>query len=125
MRQANSDSQPTKAGEAVWASLPWPPRRLQVFDAMARLAKRDQDSVGPLPPVKRNSSRVAPSASVREDAPVVLVVDDVHVNRRVAELVLKRLGYRTAIADSGLAALEILTRTVCAAVLMDCHMPEM
>ena len=28
---------------------------------------------------------MAPSASVGEDAPVVLVVDDVHVNRRVAK----------------------------------------
>ena len=53
---------------------------------------------------------MAPSASVREDAPFVLVVDDLCVNRRVAELALRRLGYRTAIADSGLAALEILTR---------------
>ena len=55
----------------------------------------------------------------------MLVVDDVEVNRRVAERMLARLGYRSQTADSGLAALEILTRTECAAVLMDCRMPDM
>jgi len=55
----------------------------------------------------------------------VVVVDDVEVNRRVAQRMLARLGYRTEAADGGLAALEVIERTGCAAVLMDCRMPDM
>src|SRR5438132_1139531 len=37
-----------------------------------------------------------------------MVVDDVFVNRRVAERMLTRLGYRTQAAERGLGALEVL-----------------
>jgi CheY-like chemotaxis protein len=125
MSHASNGSQQTEAGDKVRASLPWPRRQSQLSDALSRVANQDQDRVEPLARAKRNSLPAAPSASAREQAPLVLVVDDVDVNRRIAVLILNRLGYRTQTAASGLAALDILTRTVCAAVLMDCHMPDM
>jgi PAS domain S-box-containing protein len=76
-------------------------------------------------PARRHARDAAVSSSIRADAPLVVVVDDVEVNRRVAERMLARLGYRTQTADGGRAALEILTRTECAAILMDCRMPDM
>jgi len=55
----------------------------------------------------------------------VLVVDDSEVNRRVAERMLHRLGYRTESGDSGMVALNLLAVGQYAAVLMDCRMPDM
>jgi signal transduction histidine kinase/CheY-like chemotaxis protein len=55
----------------------------------------------------------------------VLVVDDNAVNRRVASLMLERLGYAVAVADSAQAALQQLSQESFAVVLMDVEMPEM
>ncbi|MDX2009100.1 MAG: ATP-binding protein [Myxococcaceae bacterium] len=55
----------------------------------------------------------------------VLVVDDNAVNRRVAEGLLQRAGYRVQSVTNGQEALDALQRTPFAAVLMDCHMPVM
>ncbi len=55
----------------------------------------------------------------------ILVVDDNIVNREVALALLSRLGYETASAHSGQAALEALARSSFDAVLMDVEMPEM
>jgi two-component system sensor histidine kinase/response regulator len=68
---------------------------------------------------------LAPSRPVAEDAPRVLVVDDSDVNRRVAERMLARLGYRSESSASGLVALNLLALSPYAAVLMDCRMPDM
>src|SRR6202011_3095406 len=70
-------------------------------------------------------ARRAPSTTVAENAPRVLVVDDSEVNRRVAERILARLGYRTQSGDSGLVAVNLLGLGPYAAVLMDCRMPDM
>ena len=55
----------------------------------------------------------------------VLVVDDNPINRRVAEGLLQRAGYRVQSVTNGQEALDALQRTPFAAVLMDCHMPVM
>src|SRR6266849_2780298 len=47
------------------------------------------------------------------------------VNRRVAEWMLARLGYRSEAAEGGVAALDMLAHTTFDAVLMDCRMPDM
>ncbi len=58
-------------------------------------------------------------------APLVLVVDDSITVRRVTQRLLKREGYRVALANDGLHALELLAQEKPAVVLSDIEMPRM
>jgi signal transduction histidine kinase/DNA-binding NarL/FixJ family response regulator len=64
-------------------------------------------------------------AEAADDAPLVLVVDDNAINRRVAHLQLVRLGYRVAEAENGREALSRVAAAPPAAILMDIEMPVM
>jgi two-component system, sensor histidine kinase and response regulator len=57
----------------------------------------------------------------------VLVVDDNEVNRKLARVQLKRLGYQIGIAKNGLEAVAAVQDPLLHfdAILMDCQMPEM
>ncbi|NVI10005.1 response regulator, partial [Paraburkholderia youngii] len=57
--------------------------------------------------------------------PLVLVVDDSITVRRVTQRLLKREGYRVALAADGLQALERLQEERPAVVLSDIEMPRM
>jgi chemosensory pili system protein ChpA (sensor histidine kinase/response regulator) len=59
------------------------------------------------------------------DVPLVLVVDDSITVRRVTQRLLKREGYRVALAIDGLQALERLQEEIPAVVLSDIEMPRM
>lgn len=61
----------------------------------------------------------------QEEQPVVLVVEDNHVNRMVARQMLKRGGIVTEEADGGRHALEHLRERPFDLVLMDVQMPGM
>ena len=56
---------------------------------------------------------------------LILVVEDNHVNQRVAVAQLKKLGFRTQVASNGREALDALSATGFDVVLMDCQMPEL
>lgn len=56
---------------------------------------------------------------------LILVVEDNVINQKVAVGLLKRLGYRADIAESGAKALDAVAQQQYALVLMDCQMPEM
>ena len=58
-------------------------------------------------------------------APLVLVVDDSLTVRRVTERMLRREGYRVALAKDGLDALERLAQEKPSIVLSDIEMPRM
>jgi two-component system, sensor histidine kinase and response regulator len=62
---------------------------------------------------------------VRPDAPIVLVVEDNETNRVVATALLSRRGLRTAVAQNGVEAVEMVATNDYAAVFMDCSMPEL
>jgi signal transduction histidine kinase/CheY-like chemotaxis protein len=66
----------------------------------------------------------ARSAEPGADWPILLV-DDNPVNRKVAQRLIERLGYRVELAANGREAVERMARARYAAVLMDCQMPEM
>lgn len=55
----------------------------------------------------------------------ILLVDDVEVNRKVASLMLKKLGYQADFATNGIEAIEALRHKSYDIVLMDIQMPEM
>lgn len=62
---------------------------------------------------------------VAHQLPLVLVVDDSITVRRVTQRLLKREGYRVALANDGLQALERLQEEVPAVILSDIEMPRM
>jgi CheY-like chemotaxis protein len=61
----------------------------------------------------------------RPGASPILVVDDNEVNRKVAALFVRRLGFDAQVAGSGAEALSMMAGASYALVLMDCQMPEM
>ncbi len=75
----------------------------------------------------RRAAEVAeqPVAAAVSDVPLVLVVDDSITVRRVTQRLLRREGYRVALAADGLQALERLAEERPAVVLSDIEMPRM
>jgi len=68
----------------------------------------------------------APPPGTQEDERVsILVVEDNTINQTIAVLNLQKRGYHVLVAGDGQQALDVLARTPCAAVLMDCQMPLM
>lgn len=80
-----------------------------------------------------DNDRVAVSGLVSESAlsPVfqkpisVLLVEDHDINRKLAEIMLQRMGYRYVSASDGLQALDVLEKDRFDVVLMDVMMPVM
>jgi chemosensory pili system protein ChpA (sensor histidine kinase/response regulator) len=67
----------------------------------------------------------ARAAAANTLAPLVLVVDDSITVRRVTQRLLKREGFRVALANDGLHALEVLAQEKPDVVLSDIEMPRM
>jgi signal transduction histidine kinase/CheY-like chemotaxis protein len=55
----------------------------------------------------------------------ILVADDNHVNIKVAQMTLRRLGYECDLATTGLEAIEALARHGYDVIFMDVQMPEL
>jgi CheY-like chemotaxis protein len=55
----------------------------------------------------------------------ILVAEDNTVNQRVIQLQLKKAGYKTTIAASGVEVLRKLEESDYDVILMDCQMPEL
>jgi CheY-like chemotaxis protein len=55
----------------------------------------------------------------------ILIVDDCEVNRKVASLMLKKLGHQADFATNGIEAIEALAHHSYDVILMDIQMPEM
>ncbi|GAB4210909.1 MAG: hypothetical protein Fur007_00090 [Rhodoferax sp.] len=66
-----------------------------------------------------------PAVGAAALAPLVLVVDDSVTVRRVTQRLLQREGYRVALANDGLHALEVLAQERPVVVLSDIEMPRM
>ncbi|MDP2144624.1 MAG: ATP-binding protein [Gallionella sp.] len=68
---------------------------------------------------------VKPLLLDREDAPVVLAVDDHPTNRELLARQIRLLGLRAETAENGNVALSMWRDGNFAMVITDCHMPEM
>jgi CheY-like chemotaxis protein len=55
----------------------------------------------------------------------ILLVDDIEENRKIASLMLNKLGYRADLATNGVEAIEALENKPYDILLMDIQMPEM
>jgi two-component system, sensor histidine kinase and response regulator len=99
-----------------------PVRQSQLFDTLVSVLS------GTAEPAARAASRTGEpvaGAATQPAGPHILVVEDTPINQQVARGMLAKLGYRADIAANGRMALDALGATTYAAVLMDCHMPEL
>jgi two-component system sensor histidine kinase/response regulator len=113
-----------------------PPRRTQlraIAEAAHAAALTSSSSHALLPqtrpaPPEANGAARAPAAGASPAARPsrhVLVVEDNLVNRRVAVLLLERLGCTVTLASNGAEAVAAAAATQFDIVFMDCHMPVM
>jgi chemosensory pili system protein ChpA (sensor histidine kinase/response regulator) len=93
-----------------------------VYGDLARAMEANGDSAQQLAKESDGGSKVP---EVAHQLPLVLVVDDSITVRRVTQRLLKREGYRVALANDGLQALERLQEEVPAVILSDIEMPRM
>ena len=99
-----ADSRPGR-GSTFWVELPFEVREVPE-------PARDPDRVGVVDGHRGNGRRGR-----------VLIVEDNALNQRVADAMVRKLGYGTVIAGGGRQALALLDRQPVDAVLMDCQMP--
>jgi two-component system, sensor histidine kinase and response regulator len=105
-----------------------PVRRSRLLDAIATVMAGEAEPesiVGPLRPPAQVEAAPALRGDNGGTRPSILVAEDNAVNQKVAAVNLEQRGYRVYLANDGREALDVLARTPCAAVLMDCQMPEM
>jgi chemosensory pili system protein ChpA (sensor histidine kinase/response regulator) len=88
-----------------------------VYGEQARALSVRRDAQG--------STSAAAGIAVSDQLPLILVVDDSITVRRVTQRLLKREGYRVALANDGLHALEKLQEERPTVVLSDIEMPRM
>jgi PAS domain S-box-containing protein len=104
----------------IGAYLTKPVRQSHLYDAIASLMGASSAKV---------EDRLVTRQTIRERRAAsrlrLLVAEDNAVNQKVAARMLESLGYRVDVAANGLEAVEALSHVPYAAILMDCHMPEM
>ena len=106
----------------IEAYLTKPVRQSELYDAIATvMGTTEEAGEESAPLVTRHTLREMNTGH----RPHLLLAEDNPVNQKVAARMLERLGYRVDVAQNGLEALEALSRTRYAAVLMDVQMPEM
>lgn len=83
----------------------------------------------PLEPIEelqpKFSSGIELSMPVSPTAKTILVAEDNEINRRLATVILEKMGFDVVTAANGEEALERFNETKCSLVLMDCQMPVM
>jgi PAS domain S-box-containing protein len=104
------------------SALAKPVRQSLLFDAITDVVGAEADAAAPA------GEGAAPAdeyhAALREHR-LVLLAEDNPTNQKVAQLILRKLGYACHIVDNGQAALDAVGTLPYALVLMDCQMPVM
>ena len=94
-------------------------KRLLGHAAHASVAAPTVDAIGDSP------ATPPPARAAQISAGRLLLVEDNFVNERVAIYMLAKLGHQVDVARQGREAIDMLSKSVYALVLMDCQMPEM
>ncbi len=114
------DRAPDEAA-GIAASLTKPVRRSHLLDSIATVMGPDRMQARSID----SSDATSPAGAQQDGRMSILVAEDNAVNQAVAVHNLEKRGYRAHVAANGHEAVELLARTPCAAVLMDCQMPTM
>jgi len=121
-----SSQGPRQHADAVRAGfaavLTKPVRQSQLYDTLLDVM---QAVALAAPATHRRPAEVAPSPAPPPSRGRVLVAEDNPINKKVAMLMLARLGYRADGVADGVEAVEAVSRVPYDVVLMDCQMPEM
>lgn len=118
---SSASSPPAEPGRAFRARLTKPVRPARLQDVLLKV-------LGDSPGNEMIGSKAAPAEvawSQRSPLRRVLLVEDNVVNRRLALLILERLGCQVAVATNGREALSAWSRLPLDLIFMDCQMPEM
>jgi signal transduction histidine kinase/CheY-like chemotaxis protein len=107
-------------GSGIDGFLTKPVKTSALYDCLTAVLARTP-AAAPAPMVTTYTLAASDAAQRRR----LLVVDDSHVNQRVATRMLENLGHRVDVANNGREAVAAVRDEVYAAVLMDCQMPEM
>jgi CheY-like chemotaxis protein/HPt (histidine-containing phosphotransfer) domain-containing protein len=122
MGERGDGEEARKAG--IEAYLTKPVRQAQLYDILSMVMGSAEEKVSlqnERPLVTAHTLKEAEAQSrVR-----LLLVEDNEVNQRVAAKTLEKLGYRVDISDDGEEAVEAVSLTDYAAVVMDIQMPKM
>ena len=94
-----------------------------LVDPVASPATQQARPVQVAPRLAANPAPAAASTGLA--GKTALIVDDNHINRRVARLFVEPMGLSVLEADSGMEALQQLSHRHVDVVLLDIHMPEM
>ncbi|MEK7794932.1 MAG: response regulator, partial [Candidatus Hydrogenedentota bacterium] len=109
------------ASKGIVAYLVKPLKQSLLFDCLVEL------TIGA--PVKSGDAPILTQYVIRERrrarAISVLLVEDNAINQRVAQSMLKKLGYNCDLSNNGREALEAVENHPYDLILMDCQMPEM
>jgi PAS domain S-box-containing protein len=122
MGQRGDGEEARKAG--IEAYLTKPVRQAQLYDILSMVMGSDEEKVSlqnERPLVTAHTLKEAEAQSRAR----ILLVEDNEVNQKVAARTLEKLGYRVDISEDGEEAVEAVSRTDYAAVVMDIQMPKM
>jgi signal transduction histidine kinase/DNA-binding response OmpR family regulator len=112
-----------RPGEAVYAAtLTHPLKRANLLNALRALFNRPApiETAPPTPVAVLPPPRAATTPALR-----ILLAEDNNINRKLATLLLERMGYEADYARNGREVLDALQRQVYDVILMDVQMPEM
>ena len=75
--------------------------------------------------IKTKKTISADDALVPDVPLYILIVDDININRFLAQTILNDFGFKSDVADNGKIAIELLEKNKYDLILMDLQMPEM